>query len=419
MYKGYIQDENELNEIIKILKSDETDSLNNRKERYLKQKKSRNFILIDNVLYFKSLDEKHKRVFARTQTSAMKLEVSRLHKESHVGMNKLEELCNDFYFKIPRTIIREVVAECNVCLQSQPLKKKDDIKNITCKYPSERYQMDMVDLSSFSNENDGFSWILVIVDIYSKYGIARKLCSKSADNVCRELENVFYTFGPPTILQSDNGKEFSNTKVEELCKRFKIKFIHGRVKHPQSQGQVERLNQTLTRMIQKNIFEQKNKRWIETLEKVVYNYNITFHSATKKTPFILFLGKKGFNTVFLPEDNSDCFEVVDNSEVYNCVEQLEIEKKEDIHSIDPVYLKRMNKNASVHSYSYNFNKGDYVFIQKDFDNNQKTKKRKLESFYEDVGIIKEILSNNRLLIELKGNDVIINMARVKKANNPQ
>ncbi|CAG8459887.1 5633_t:CDS:1, partial [Dentiscutata heterogama] len=61
---------------------------------------------------------------------------------------------------------------------------------------------------------------------------------------------------PPTILQSDNGKEFVAQVIKELMALWpSVKIINGRPRHPQSQGLVERAN---------GILEQKLGKWRET-----------------------------------------------------------------------------------------------------------------------------------------------------------
>ncbi|KAF9761529.1 Transposon Tf2-9 polyprotein [Nosema granulosis] len=100
--------------------------------------------------------------------------------------------------------------------------------------------------------------------------------------------------------------------MDDLCSRFKITVKHSKPRHPQSQGQVERLNQTITRYLQKFVFEEEKqtgideslKLWKKHLSQVVYNYNLALHPATKKSPFRLFLQISGFNTVMTP-DNSE------------------------------------------------------------------------------------------------------------------
>ena len=55
--------------------------------------------------------------------------------------------------------------------------------------------------------------------------------------------------GAPTVLQSDNGREFVNEVVAEISKLWGTKQVHGRPYHPQSQGSVENLNRRVQEAI--------------------------------------------------------------------------------------------------------------------------------------------------------------------------
>jgi hypothetical protein len=68
--------------------------------------------------------------------------------------------------------------------------------------------MDLIDLRIYKDENAGYSSILNIVDVFSKFCISNKLKSQYKEEVVGHLEAIFYLFGNPTILQSDKGKEF-------------------------------------------------------------------------------------------------------------------------------------------------------------------------------------------------------------------
>ena len=81
-----------------------------------------------------------------------------------------------------------------------------------------------------------------LMDYFSKYCWLVSLTSKTSAVVSKALQNTFTQYGCPEKLQSDNGGEFVSHVVEELCSSLKIRIIHGRPYHPQSQGQVERLN---------------------------------------------------------------------------------------------------------------------------------------------------------------------------------
>ena len=53
-----------------------------------------------------------------------------------------------------------------------------------------------------------FNWILHVKDHFSWFSWVYPLQSKEVQPVAEKLLNQFYLFGPPRILQSDNGKEF-------------------------------------------------------------------------------------------------------------------------------------------------------------------------------------------------------------------
>jgi hypothetical protein len=53
-------------------------------------------------------------------------------------------------------------------------------------------------------------------------------------------------------------------------------------------------------------------------------------------------------------------------------------------------------------------------LKKDFDNNKKTKKKKLESFYHKESIVIEILFNNRVKLNLEANEVIVDLNLIRK-----
>jgi len=84
------------------------------------------------------------------------------------------------------------------------------------------------------------------------------------------------------IFQSDNGREFCNTLIEDLLRENRIEFIHGAPYTPRHQGVIERFNRTINRSMKKGI--NGNPRWISALDKCVSVYYSTHHCAHKMTP---------------------------------------------------------------------------------------------------------------------------------------
>jgi len=72
--------------------------------------------------------------------------------------------------------------------------------------------------------------------------------NKQASTVARYLvKDVIKILGLPVILQSDNGKEFVAQIITQICNILNIKIKHGHSWHPQAQGQIKHLNQTIGR----------------------------------------------------------------------------------------------------------------------------------------------------------------------------
>jgi len=83
-------------------------------------------------------------------------------------------------------------------------------------------EMDLQDFSSYMLDNARYTFILVVIDLFSKFIFVRPLLKKTPIQVANCLQNIFFENGAPLILQSDNGLEFTTEPILELCKKFKI-----------------------------------------------------------------------------------------------------------------------------------------------------------------------------------------------------
>ena len=85
-----------------------------------------------------------------------------------------------------------------------------------------RVQMDLIDMRSRPDQIEGkiFKWILQLKDHFTKFCWAQPLQTKEASEVHFVVRNIFFNFGPPRILQSDNGREFVNDLMNSLQNDF-------------------------------------------------------------------------------------------------------------------------------------------------------------------------------------------------------
>ena len=97
--------------------------------------------------------------------------------------------------------------------------------------------MDIVDMNRNPveiSEDKVFRYVLVVLDVFSRFIFLRPLQSKSSTEVAAVVMQIFSDVGPPKIIQTDQGTEFKGV-VEQV---IKVKIIHSRPYHPQSQGKV-------------------------------------------------------------------------------------------------------------------------------------------------------------------------------------
>src|SRR5437764_3375315 len=94
------------------------------------------------------------------------------------------------------------------------IKEGNDFTPVISRTSMGHLQMDLVDMSKFEAENNGYRWILTIIDVFSKYLWEIPLFTKDQTSVSNALLQLFAIIGTPDVLQSDNGKEFNNGAIK-------------------------------------------------------------------------------------------------------------------------------------------------------------------------------------------------------------
>ena len=134
--------------------------------------------------------------------------------------------------------------------------------------------------------------IIVCIDRFSRFVWTHSIKgTPSGKDVAKFLNNLWLCEGAPVVLQSDRGKEFSNHEVAEACLRFLVRQTFSKSHHPQANGAVERVNQTLKRALYKIMVMYKTYKWWEFLPYVTYAYNTNIHRVTGYPPFLI---QRGF-----------------------------------------------------------------------------------------------------------------------------
>ena len=202
----------------------------------------------------------------------------------HVGRDKLLPVIRDYYFNDHcAKIVAEVTRECAICQSfkghargGEPLHKRN---------PSKAYDQFAIDLMELEPATGSARYLLVGVDVYSRFMNAVPIRDKKGSTVKSALEQrIFPTLMRiPSVIISDNGPEFRSQEFEQLMQKYAIKHYTTVPYLPHTNGRVERLNRTLQLMLATACAET-GKSWIEELPNCLIMYNHTKHSQTGLAP---------------------------------------------------------------------------------------------------------------------------------------
>jgi len=171
------------------------------------------------------------------------------HLQTHhaAGRNTWESVKTK-YCNISRKICQDFVALCTCKVNARSSTRPEGVKPIISKTLNDRAQIDLIDMQA--QVFDGYTWILHYQDHLTKFSYLRALKNKESASVACELLSIWCIQGAPMILQSDNGREFVSAILREVVGMWEgVKIVHGRPRHPQSQGSVERANQDVEIML--------------------------------------------------------------------------------------------------------------------------------------------------------------------------
>lgn len=90
----------------------------------------------------------------------------------------------------------------------------------------------------------GHHFLLVIVDFITRYPETIPLMGMQVTGVARALLQLFSCIGIPKKILIDKGTSFTSSLLRQLRKLLQIKQLFTMIYHPQTDGLVERMNQT-------------------------------------------------------------------------------------------------------------------------------------------------------------------------------
>ena len=147
-------------------------------------------------------------------------------------------------------------------------------------------QADTIFYRNYSRQNNGFKYILAVVDCFSRKNWCRPMKTTTADEAARNLEDIIQSMAyTPSQFASDQGNEF-NSKHPAIFNTLIDKYgmLMFTLKGPHKASIVERFIRTLKSRIERYFTEHNTVKWIDVLPKISEGLNNTYHRSIGMTP---------------------------------------------------------------------------------------------------------------------------------------
>lgn len=283
LIREYLPRDPALEELLAALKNPQLprdDDLAEELEHYTLQD---DFLLRDGLVYVPDFDD-------------IKVQILKLAHDAveigHPGQAKtLEILQRDFYWPRMRAFVNDYVKTCDACQRNKPVhhSKYGLLQNLPV--PSAPWQSLSMDHITDLPPSSGFDSILVVADRFTKQAhFIRANKTDDARILARQfLDNIFRLHGLPSDIVSDRGATFTSQWWREFLKMLKVKPNLSTAFHPQTDGQTERINQTIEQHL-RTFCDYLQDDWTDLLPLAEHAYNCTHHSSIGMSPFYANLG---------------------------------------------------------------------------------------------------------------------------------
>src|SRR4051812_5457430 len=352
-------------------------------------RRSKAFTIVEGELYKRSISGIFQRCIAPEDGRSLLKEIHEGTCGHHASSRALvaKAFRSGFYWPTAAEDARNLVLKCEPCQRfaPKPHAPATDLMTLPLAWPFAQWGLDQVGPLRKSLPG-GHTHLLVAVDKFTKWIEAIPVTNQAATTAVTFFKGITCRFGVPHSILTDNGSNFASEEFQDFCDQFGIKLNFASVAHPQTNGQVEKINGLICRGIKKRL-KRAAGAWVEELPSVLWSLRTTPNKSTQMTPFFMVHGAE----VVLPADI-----LFEAPRVVAYTEEGSHEALEDsvdlLDEISNVALARMTVNQqalrnyhSRHVCSRSFAKGDLVLKLK-----QKVH-HKLASPWEGPYIVTEVI----------------------------
>lgn len=262
------------------------------------------------------LSRKPATVANKTDIDTEKLIVSLRTENPGWGAKKLKQVLERQGYSIPSAKTVNNILHRYGCISSDESAKHKPYIRFEKERCNEMWQTDFK--GEFKMADNNYCFPLNIFDDHSRFVIKIAPSLTTANTVIPTFRSAFEEFGLPDSILSDNGAQFAGfrqgfTQFEKWLMNHDVLPVHGRIKHPQTQGKIERFHRTMKNELLKHVVMQDindaNRQFQLWREK--YNTLRPHEALGMKCPADIYIpSKKNYTDTVKPYDYGTQYHVI-------------------------------------------------------------------------------------------------------------
>jgi hypothetical protein len=253
--------------------------------------------------------------------------------------------------------VKDYVEQCTICKQAKHERVRYPGLLQPLPVPKQAWQTITMDFVEGLPRSKGANCILVVVDKMTKYGhfVALSHPFTAKQVAMAFVDNVYKLHSLPEIIVSDRDPIFTSKLWTELFKLCETELAMSSSRHPQTDGQTERVNQCLETYLRCFVHACPH-HWRQWLPLAEFWYNTSYHSAIARSPFEALYGHAPRH-----------FGVINTNVCRSDDLATWLEERATMQALLKQHLERarqiMKHKADKHRSDRQFVMGDWVFLK--------------------------------------------------------
>ena len=195
-------------------------------------------------------------------------------------------------FKIGRHRIRKWLQDQESYSLTRGARRKYNRSRVIVNGINSQADMDLMDMVDLAKQNDGYQYLLVCINILSRFARCVPLKTKKGKDVLQGLKTIFKDGFKVNMVRTDRGMEFRSKEVNAYLKSQNVHHFYA-LNTETKANYAERLIKTLNHKLFRYMMKKRTQRYIDVLQDIVHSYNHTLHHSLGATPASITEEKEG------------------------------------------------------------------------------------------------------------------------------